>query len=33
MLDKEYFTASDFTYGAVFPGNPRTVFGRVTINF
>jgi iron complex outermembrane receptor protein len=33
VLDKEYFTASDFTVNAVFPGAPRTLFGRVTINF
>ncbi len=33
VLDKQYFTASDFTANAVFPGAPQTVFGRVTLNF
>lgn len=33
VLDKGYFTASDFSVNAVFPGAPRTLFGRVTISF
>ncbi|MCK9607666.1 MAG: TonB-dependent receptor [Methylomonas sp.] len=33
ILDKQYFTASDFTSNAVFSGAPQTVFGRVTLNF
>jgi iron complex outermembrane receptor protein len=32
VLDKRYFTSADFG-PAVFPGNPRTIFGRVSVKF